>query len=148
MASQLVSSEEFLEFIDDGGYENPLLWLSDGWSWVRENNVHHPLYWRKIDGSWFEFTLFGLLPLNHENPVCHINFYEALAYSLWAGARLPTEFEWEHAATGTKIPIEQARYHATKSGEKSDLEDYMERFGSGLILDIYRIQSSILPREQ
>ena len=123
IASQLVSNREFLEFIDDGGYENPLLWLSDGWSWVRENSVHHPLYWRKIDGSWFEFTLFGLLPLNHENPVCHINFYEASAYSLWAGARLPTEFEWEHAATGTKIPIEEVRYHATKSGEKSGLED-------------------------
>ena len=123
MASQLVSSKEFLEFIDDGGYENPLLWLSDGWSWVRENSVHHPLYWRKKDGSWFEFTLFGLLPLNHENPVCHINFYEASAYSLWAGARLPIEFEWEHAATGTKIPIEEVRYHATKSGEKSGLED-------------------------
>ena len=123
IASQLVSNREFLEFVDDGGYENPLLWLSDGWSWLNENRVHSPLYWEKKDNSWFEFTLYGLTPLDKENPVCHINFYEASAYALWTGARLPSEFEWEHSANDTKIPVKPIRYQATKSGEKNNLED-------------------------
>ncbi|WP_138381187.1 ergothioneine biosynthesis protein EgtB [Luteithermobacter gelatinilyticus] len=94
-----VSNGEYLAFMEDGGYENPLLWKSDGWDHLHQGGDKKPLYWVRQDGAWYEFTLYGLSPLRLNAPLSHINFYEADAYACWAGARLPTEFEWERAAT-------------------------------------------------
>jgi ergothioneine biosynthesis protein EgtB len=94
-ANRLVSNGEFLEFVQDGGYRTPTLWLSDGWTWCRSNTVSHPLYWRERDGAWFEYTLHGLIPLCPQAPLLHVNYYEADAFARWMGRRLPTEQEWE-----------------------------------------------------
>jgi len=99
LATRLVTNAELLEFIAAGGYGTPSLWLSDGWAWVREHGVQAPLYWRRdADGVWYEFTAHGEVPLDPHAPACHVSGYEAAAFAAWAGARLPTEFEWEHAA--------------------------------------------------
>lgn len=102
LANRLISNSDFLQFIEDDGYQRPELWLSDGWSCVQEQQWQHPLYWLKRDGQWLEFTLSGLRPLQAQQPVSHVSAYEADAYARWANARLPTEFEWEHAARQTE----------------------------------------------
>ncbi len=101
LASRQVSNAEYLSFIEDSGYTNPMLWLSDGWSTVQTGQWQHPLYWRRLDGVWHEFTLHGLVPLDANRPAVHLSYYEADAFARWAGCRLPTEQEWEHAARGT-----------------------------------------------
>lgn len=98
IADRLVTNREFKGFINDGGYDNPLLWLSDGWKWKEKNNISHPLYWTKEDDQWYYFTLHGMRKCDHAAPVTHISFYEAHAFAIWAGFRLPTEFEWEIAS--------------------------------------------------
>ena len=98
IASRPVTHGEFLAFIDDGGYRRPELWLSMGWDWVRAAERRAPLYWRARDGAWSVFTLQGEVPIDAHTPVCHLSYFEADAYARWAGARLPTEIEWEHAA--------------------------------------------------
>ncbi|MES2151182.1 MAG: ergothioneine biosynthesis protein EgtB [Pseudomonadota bacterium] len=101
LASRLVSNAEYLAFVDDGGYRNPALWLSEGWDQVRAQALVHPLYWRRDgQGGWHEFTLHGLQRLAPERPACHLSLYEADAFAHWLGARLPTEAEWEVAAHG------------------------------------------------
>lgn len=100
LGARLISNAEFLAFIEDGGYQNPALWLAEGWDWVRNHMLRQPLYWRHDERhGWQEFTLHGLQPLAPDQPLAHVSFFEANAYALWAGARLPTEAEWEHAAT-------------------------------------------------
>lgn len=101
MSRSLVTNKEYLAFIKDGGYEQSGLWLSDGWSWRRANKICHPLYWVEQGGEWFEYSLRGLRPLNLNQAVSHISFYEAYAYAQWHGCRLPTEAEWEVAAQQT-----------------------------------------------
>ncbi|WP_245592196.1 ergothioneine biosynthesis protein EgtB [Ectobacillus panaciterrae] len=97
IANRPVTNGEYLEFIEDNGYETPVNWLSDGWATVTEQKWSAPLYWEYIDGTWYQFTLSGLKPVEKNQPVTHISFYEADAYARWAGYRLPTEQEWEHA---------------------------------------------------
>src|SRR5690606_16765016 len=94
---RLAGNGRFLDFIRDGGYSRPELWLSDGWRAVKEKGWRAPMYWEMIDGRQCEFTLRGLVPLEMDSPVCHISYYEADAFARWCGARLPTEAEWETA---------------------------------------------------
>ena len=98
ISSHLVTNDEYMSFIDEGGYDNPLLWLSDGWDLKIKEGWSAPLYWEKNGGQWWIFSLAGMIPLDPAAPVCHVSFYEAKAFAKWKGARLPTEFEWETAA--------------------------------------------------
>jgi ergothioneine biosynthesis protein EgtB len=98
LASRPVTNGEYRAFMEDGGYARPELWLSDGWTARGTQGWTHPAYWAARDSAWFEFTLRGLEPLDPARPVTHLSQFEADAYARWAGARLPTEFEWERAA--------------------------------------------------
>lgn len=98
ISKALVSNAEYLEFMNDGGYQNFRFWHAEAWDWVKNNEIKAPLYWHYMDGEWFNYTLGGLKLVNLEEPVCHISFYEAAAFAAWKGMRLPTEFEWEAAA--------------------------------------------------
>ncbi|MEO8071972.1 MAG: ergothioneine biosynthesis protein EgtB [Acidobacteriota bacterium] len=98
ISKNLVTNGEFLEFIEDGGYENHLLWHAEGLDWVKQNKIVSPLYWQKRDGEWMNFTLGGLRKVKPESAVCHVSFYEASAFAEWKKMRLPTEFEWEAAS--------------------------------------------------
>lgn len=98
IARQLVTNEEYLEFMNEGGYSMHNLWHAEGLDWVKTNNVCAPMYWHNIDGEWYNYTLMGLRPIDMSSAVCHVSFYEAAAYAAWKGMRLATEFEWEAAA--------------------------------------------------
>ena len=103
LGSRPVTNGEYIAFIEDNGYQRPEFWLSLGWMTVNEQRWNAPLYWTKRDGSWWNFTLSGLRPVDKSEPVTHVSYFEADAYANWAGARLPTEFEWERAASHCSI---------------------------------------------
>ena len=106
LASRPVTNGEWIAFVEAGGYADPQLWLSDGWDAVQAQRWQAPLYWELADDgrTRLQMSLAGLVPLALGAPVSHVSFFEADAYARWAGKRLPTEFEWEHAARG--LPVE------------------------------------------
>ncbi|MDQ2659777.1 MAG: ergothioneine biosynthesis protein EgtB [Verrucomicrobiota bacterium] len=104
LANRLVTNGEYLAFMHDHGYQRPEFWLSLGWTAVQEQGWHAPLYWEQHDGAWWNFTLSGFREVNENEPVTHLSQFEADAYANWAGARLPTEFEWERASAN--LPLE------------------------------------------
>lgn len=114
LASDLVTCGEFIEFIDDGGYHQPLLWLDLGWQWLQNEGWRAPLYWERRQDQWWLMTLGGLRPVDPDEPLCHISYFEADAFARWAGHRLPTEAEWEVAAKDRPIEgnfAEAERFH-------------------------------------
>lgn len=98
ICSNLVTNGEYMEFIKEGGYENFRYWHAEGLDWVKNHNAKAPLYWHRINGAWYNYTMNGLQPVSEKEILTHINFYEASAYASWKGKRLPTEPEWEAAA--------------------------------------------------
>src|SRR4029077_2513089 len=114
LAARLATCGEYLSFMEDAGYSRPELWLSDGWKAVQAHRWRAPLYWEKTGGQWHQVTCSGMRLREDAEPVCHVSYYEADAFARWAGARMPTEFEWEVAAS--KLPVqgnlvEQGKFH-------------------------------------
>jgi ergothioneine biosynthesis protein EgtB len=122
LASHPVTCGDYLDFIADGGYRRPEFWLSEGWACVQQHGWEAPLYWRVENGAWRIFTLAGERRVDPAEPVCHVSFYEADAFARWAGRRLPTEAEWEHAAAETGVTLtgnlaDFRRYHPCPDAE-------------------------------
>jgi ergothioneine biosynthesis protein EgtB len=116
LGSRLVSNADYLAFMQDGGYQRSEFWLSMGWATVQQQGWRAPLYWDDDDGGWWQYTLGGRRPVDPAEPVTHISYFEADAYAHWAGARLPSEAEWEVAATTVPIDgnfVENGRFHPT-----------------------------------
>ena len=119
LAHRLITNEEYCQFIDAGGYQDPQYWLADGWAWVQSNNITGPLYWQlESEGEQppqrYEFRLTGYGQLHPQQPVTHVSFYEADAYARWAGKRLPSEHEWEVASKKREIKgtfVETQSFH-------------------------------------
>lgn len=122
LASRLVTCGEYLAFMEDYGYTRPELWLSDGWNALKTHGWSAPLYWQKSGSEWQQFTCSGMRKINEHEPVCHVSYYEADAFARWAGARLPTEFEWEVVASGSPVRgnlLEKGFFHPVTLGAAS-----------------------------
>ena len=133
LATRLVTNEEFLAFMEDGGYQRPELWLSLGWTAVNEQGWNAPLYWERKEGNWWMMTLAGMRPVRSAEPVCHLSYFEADAYARWAGARLPTEAEWEVAARGLPFEghfAESGYFHPLPATEAFDSNTLDQMFGA------------------
>jgi len=113
LATRLVSNGDYIDFIEDGGYQQASHWLDLGWDTIQEQGWTHPFYWEKRQDGWWMMTLSGMRPVQRAEPLCHLSYFEADAYARWAGARLPTEAEWEVAARNQPIEgnfVEQGVY--------------------------------------
>jgi ergothioneine biosynthesis protein EgtB len=114
IASRPVTNAEFMAFVDDDGYERPEFWLDAGYAELAAERRAHPLYWQRVDGDWRQFSLEGPMPLDGDEPVCHVSFFEADAFARWSGRRLPTEAEWENATAQQPVEgnlAERGRFH-------------------------------------
>jgi ergothioneine biosynthesis protein EgtB len=140
LASRPVTNGEYIAFIDDNAYARPEFWLSLGWMTLNDQGWQAPLYWTKRDGTWWNFTLSGFRPVDENEPVTHVSYFEADAYANWAGARLPTEFEWEHAALDRPIEgnfVESKLFHpapvavasAISAAKPVENQDLQQMFG-------------------
>ncbi len=129
LANRAVTNGEWLEFMNDGGYDTVALWLSDGWSTIQREGWRAPLYWERGDDGWSQMTLRGLLPIDPSRPVSHISFYEADAFSRWAGKRLPTEFEWEVASEGVAMDGNFLGHGALQPCAVANSEGLSQMFG-------------------
>ncbi len=132
LANRPVTNAEFIAFIEDGGYQTPDHWLADGWDCVQAEAWAAPLYWRSGDGGWRSYSLFGEREVNPHAPVCHVSFFEAAAYASWAGVRLPTEFEWEAAASLFPLQgrfMENGRPAAPAPAPGADDGELLQLFG-------------------
>ncbi len=135
LADRPVSCGEWLDFMADGGYSRPTLWMADGWAAARRHGWTAPLYWERAGAGWALFTLGGMRPVDPAEPVAHVSWYEADAYARWAGARLPTEVEWEAAAAAAPQDgpfLDHGRFHpaAGAPGERQLLGGVWEWTGS------------------
>ncbi len=132
LASRLTTNGEWMEFIDDGGYERPEHWLSEGWDVVQREAWDSPLYWERRGEAWLHFTLGGLRPIDPREPVTHVSYYEADAFARWAGVRLPSEFEWEVAAASVPVEgnfVEDGRFHPGPLGSEAERGTLHQMFG-------------------
>jgi ergothioneine biosynthesis protein EgtB len=132
LSNRLITNGEYLAFMEAGGYTRPEFWLSLGWTTVNEQRWQAPLYWVKREGAWWNFTLSGFRPVNESEPVTHVSYFEADAYANWDGARLPTEFEWEHAASGLPIEgnfVDEQRFHPAPSPAANHENALHQMFG-------------------
>ena len=131
IADRTITNGEWAVFIAEGGYDDPAHWLADGWAWRKEESVAAPLYWENRDGRWTRFGLDGRREIDLAAPVTHVSLFEADAYAAWAGARLPTEFEWEAAAAG----FDPSRGNMTDRAEA--VEPRPSTDGSGFFGDVW-----------
>jgi ergothioneine biosynthesis protein EgtB len=132
LSNRLVTNGEYLAFMEAGGYTRPEFWLSLGWTTVNEQHWQAPLYWVERDGAWWNFTLSGFRPVDESEPVTHVSYFEADAYANWDGARLPTEFEWEHAAAGVPIEgnfVDGQHFHPAPAFNAADEGTLHQMFG-------------------
>ena len=123
LADRLVTNKEFLEFMNNGGYERSELWLDEGWSTVQKDEWSAPLYWFKRDEKWMNFTLSGARFIDENEPVTHVSYYEADAFARWKGVRLPTEQEWEHACGKREITgnfVDDGNNHPVPISDKGE----------------------------
>ncbi|MBT4740374.1 MAG: ergothioneine biosynthesis protein EgtB [Rhodospirillaceae bacterium] len=130
IGNRLITNQEWLNFIDDDGYKRPEFWLADGWSHVQSNEWEAPLYWRKDSlDHWSAFGLRGRQPLDPDAPVTHVSYYEADAFATWAGKRLPTEAEWETAATNVNMDGNLLSSRALRPTPASESERLSQMIG-------------------
>jgi len=132
LSNRPITNGEYLAFMEAGGYTRPEFWLSLGWTTVKEQRWQAPLYWTQHDGAWWNFTLSGFRPVNESEPVTHVSYFEADAYANWDGARLPTEFEWEHVASGLPIDgnfADAERFHPAPAVRTNGGNALLQMFG-------------------